>query len=304
MALPVMYKRIVSICTCIFIFVVYMYGSSFKIQSIKFELNASNSEGKSGMKYVLDVNFDGLKGKEVRVCAELLQLNDGKWENVPFSNRGSATYSSGQGVWAQGASKYLPYDGTLIERYVIFFPYDVIVHPQGEVQYQVRFLALEEGELGSDYIPNASGGYYDYEYRTITWNNANSRSNTFEPSRGANDRTNNSSNNYNNQHNRYQPQEHKIQNIKAVYGANGVWHYEFTNYGTFRQHDATYDAYGRVIRELGSLNGTYYLTQDENGVIRVYLRYENGKQKQGIIRYRSQYSEFSIDGRTKKEIVQ
>ena len=98
-----------------------LQGATYKIRSISFDLNVSNSEGKSGMRYVLDVNFDGLKGKDVRVCAELLQRNDGRWENVPFSNKGSAAYSSGQGVWAQGVSKYLPYDGTLIEKYVIFF---------------------------------------------------------------------------------------------------------------------------------------------------------------------------------------
>ncbi len=122
-----------------------------------------------------------------------------------------------------------------------------------------------------------------------------SSSSTFSSNKSQNSYSNNSCN-------YTTPQETRIQNINATYGYKGVWLYEFTNYGTFRDHNCTYNEYGRVVRENGSLSGTYYLTKDSNGTIRVYLRYDNGRQKQGYIRYKNHTSEFSLDRKTSWEM--
>ena len=114
--------------------------------------------------------------------------------------------------------------------------------------------------------------------------------------------TNQTNTTQNNTQNTNTAQETRIQNINATYGYKGVWLYEFTNYGTFRDHNCTYNEYGRVVRENGSLSGTYYLTKDSNGTIRVYLRYDNGRQKQGYIRYKNHTSEFSLDRKTSWEM--
>lgn len=100
-----------------------------------------------------------------------------------------------------------------------------------------------------------------------------------------------------------QRQETKIPNIRATYGSkSGVWFFEFTTYGTFRDHNCELNDYGKIRKEKGVLSGTYYLTEDERGTTRVYLRYENGKKKEGWISYYSKYSEFHIDMKLYREM--
>lgn len=176
-----MKKKIIGIALLIVCCGFNIHGVTYKIMSIISDSNVTDSEGGTGIRYLLDVDFEGLKGKEVRLCADLFHRNNGHWERTPFSNKASAIYDTGGGVWSQGELKHLSYEEMLVNNYMIFFPYNAIVHPQGEVQYQIRFFVLEESELDDEFILNADGGYYDYDNRSIIWNDVNTCSDTFDP---------------------------------------------------------------------------------------------------------------------------
>ena len=122
-----------------------------------------------------------------------------------------------------------------------------------------------------------------------------------EPSKPVASSTNNSStqpNVYNTNSsktytNSYQPIETKIPNINATFGRK-TWTYKFYSNGTFAQHEFIANAYGDVREDKGCVYGTYYITQDEYGFRRVYLRYQNGSEQKGSLKYEGQRAVFTI----------
>lgn len=98
------------------------------------------------------------------------------------------------------------------------------------------------------------------------------------------------------------PAPQKLQNISATFGWAGNWVFKFTSYGTFSHHKFTANYYNRIIEDHGVVGGTYYIVKDSNGVKRVYLRYENGLEKSGILRYGSTTVEFSLGGKRYVEL--
>lgn len=102
--------------------------------------------------------------------------------------------------------------------------------------------------------------------------------------------------------NNYQSQAVKIANINATFGWAGEWIYQFSSYGTFRHRDIEFNAYNRIVRDYGVKSGSYYITENENGVKTMHLQYENGKNKTGILRYGSKKASLSIDGKRREEL--
>ena len=101
----------------------------------------------------------------------------------------------------------------------------------------------------------------------------------------------NSSNTYTNS---YRPIESRIPNINATFGRKTTWTYKFYSNGTFAQHEFIANAYGDVREDKGCIYGTYYITQDEKGFKRVYLRYQNGSEQKGSLKYEGQRAVFTI----------
>ena len=93
------------------------------------------------------------------------------------------------------------------------------------------------------------------------------------------------------------PQGTKLENIHLRVGWNNNWTYEFYPTRTFDKHVFTKDSYDRIIEDKGEKHGTYSIYEDEYGVIRVYLRYDDGRKEQGILRYKSNRTEFSINNK-------
>lgn len=99
------------------------------------------------------------------------------------------------------------------------------------------------------------------------------------------------------------PSEKKLPNISVTVGnSNGIWTYRFYSSGSFEKHEFTTNTYGRMIEDKGVKSGTYYITEDESGYKRVYLRYSNGAEQTGSLRYKySGQVEFSTQNKVHKE---
>ncbi len=170
--------------------------------------------------------------------------------------------------------------------------------------------------MSGDYIQNAKGGYYEYDYPSINWNTATHHASSYNPSSYAahshEDNTNYSSlnsssqrishSNTSNNQNTIQTEEHRVANINATFGWNGNWIFKFSSYGTFSHHNFTTNYYGRIINDYGEKHGTYYIIQDGNGVNWVYLRYENGKTERGYLSYKRTSAEFRIHNKCHVEM--
>ena len=100
-----------------------------------------------------------------------------------------------------------------------------------------------------------------------------------------------------------QPKETVLPNIKAKFGnkAKGNWRYIFLPDGTFSEHIYTTDGYGNLINDYGIKNGTYRIVDFNKNNKKVYLRYENGAEKEGLLSYGSRSVEFHINGKVIKE---
>lgn len=94
----------------------------------------------------------------------------------------------------------------------------------------------------------------------------------------------------------------RLPNISATFGRKGIWTFRFYQNGTFSQHKYTADAYGRLKEDLGSVNGTYYIIKTEYGGRRVCLRFANGKEDHGYLKYENNRAVFTYKDIRNEEI--
>ena len=151
----------------------------------------------------------------------------------------------------------------------------------------------------------------DYTYRYEPWkiyprkNNNNNR-NTYSNSSNSTSYNNASTNSQSSR--TYQPpKETQVPNINATFASQGGFDiYKFTSYGTFTYRHFYYvqkfTSYGSRSVERESIeNGTYKIMENSYGRKSVYLRFENGRQKKGVLKYKSNSVEFHIDSKVHRE---
>ena len=93
------------------------------------------------------------------------------------------------------------------------------------------------------------------------------------------------------------PQGTQLDYIQVRFGWNGNWTYDFYPNGSCYKHIFTKDSYDRIIEDKGQKRGSYTVYEDDYGVIRVYIRYDDGRKEQGILRYKSNRVEFSVNNK-------
>lgn len=83
--------------------------------------------------------------------------------------------------------------------------------------------------------------------------------------------------------------EERIGNIHAIFGVGGYWTFRFYQTGAFESR-RWYGYHGlwdtHYMRDFKEETGTYYITKNQYGGVRVYLRYANGKNAIGYLYYK------------------
>lgn len=151
----------------------------------------------------------------------------------------------------------------------------------------------------------------NYIYRYEAWNIY--RKQEYSNNRNLKINTNNnnpsysSSSNYRPSNTYQAPKETQLPCINASFASHGNFDiYKFTSYGTFTYRHfyyvQKYNSYGsHSVERESTENGTYKIMENNVGKKYVYLRFENGREKKGVLVYKSNSVEFHIDRKVHRE---